>query len=496
MIFSSLQYMLFLPVVVFLYWRLQGHSRRWMLLLASFFFYMSWLPAYGLLLLFLTGFTWFTGLAISLARESGAAARARWLTIFGLVINLGGLVYYKYTNFFLANLAVAYNFLLAPWLAPMAAVPDNISAPVLNIILPLGISFFVFEFVHYLVDVARGDKPVASFLDFSVFAAFFPSQIAGPIKRYQEFIDSLNCPLPWSKELFFQAMTLILQGLFKKVAIADPLGLLIQHSYSTLAPISTADALFATFGFTVQIFCDFSGYTDIGRGSALLMGIKLPNNFALPFLAMDLTECWRRWHQSLSFWIRDYVFIPLGGSRCGPLRAKWNVFLTMCISGLWHGASWQFIIWGGLHGLGLIVNGLWRQLLDNMPALASLWRNRFGYALSTATTFCFFAFCFVFFRATDLPHTWNIFSGYLNFHVADLDWAQALRSGVLQCALIYCGFWILTDGIKSKRGDEHELYECKLLYPDALRFASWTAACLLVLAMRPTQATPFIYFQF
>lgn len=467
-----------------------------MLLLASFFFYMSWMPAYGLLLLALTTLTWFLGLAVASAREADSAARVRGLMMLGLAINLGGLFYYKYTNFFLANLIAVYNFIIGPWLAPVAMVPEALAAPVLNIILPLGISFFVFEFIHYLVDVAKGDQPVRSLLDFSVFAAFFPSQIAGPIKRYQEFIDSLNAPLPWSKELFFQAMTLILQGLFKKVAIADPLGLLIQHSYSTLAPISSADALFATFGFTVQIFCDFSGYTDIGRGSALLMGIKLPNNFALPFLAVDLTDCWRRWHQSLSFWIRDYVFIPLGGSRCRPFRSKWNAFITMCISGLWHGASWQFIIWGGLHGLGLIINGLWRQLLDATPILAGFWRNRFGYAFSTALTFCFFAFCFVFFRATDLPHTFNIFSGYFNFHIADVDWAQALRSGVLQCILIYSGFWVLTDVIKWKQADGDDPYQCRLIYAAPLRFASWTAACLLILAMRPTQATPFIYFQF
>lgn len=489
-IFSSIQYLIFLPIVVFLYWRTSGFARLFLVVAGSYFFYMSWLPIYGLLLFAMTTLNWLLGLSIE-KRLATSGGSAKLLLTAGILLNLGCLCYYKYTNFFLSNAVGALKGLASVVHLQSASA---MQAPVLDIILPLGISFFVFEFIHYLVDVYRGSKAVGSWMEFAAFTAFFPSQIAGPIKRYQEFVDNLRQPVSWSPQLFHEAMTLIVQGMFKKIAIADPLGWVITNSYSSLVPISAGDAWLAFFGFSIQIFCDFSGYTDIGRGSALLLGIRLPANFALPYISEDIGIFWRRWHMSLSTWIRDYVYISMGGSRSnskfGNMR---NLFLTMAICGLWHGAAWQFVAWGCMHGIGLIINREWRELVDrskSLTSLAKLWPMRI---VNVALTFLFVAAAFVMFRAPDLGTTWNIFCSLGNFGLENRTIEYLDKSGVVVFATIYLGFWIVTDMIKSTRRIKDT---DTMIYPLPLRLASWTAAILIMIAAKPTQATPFIYFQF
>ncbi len=488
-IFSSFQYLIFLPIVVFLYWRTRGFARLALVVAASYYFYMNWLPVYGVLLLVMTTLNWFMGITLE-KRLSSSPLFSKLLLGAGVVLNLGCLCYYKYTNFFLAN---AVGVLKVFGSALQWHNTDAMKAPVLEIILPLGISFFVFEFIHYLVDIYRGSKAVRSWMEFAAFTAFFPSQIAGPIKRYQEFVENLRKPLPWSADLFNEAMTLIVQGMFKKVAIADPLGWVITNSYSSLVPISSGDAWLAFFGFSIQIFCDFSGYTDIGRGSALLLGIRLPPNFALPYTAEDIGVFWRRWHMSLSTWIRDYVYISMGGSRATRLGNVRNLFLTMAICGLWHGAAWQFVAWGCMHGIGLIINREWREIVEKtsfLRSIATAWPVRL---FNIALTFMFVAAAFVMFRAPDLNTTWNIFSSLPNFSLENRTIEYLDKSGVIIFAAIYLGYWILTDTTKRVRGiDKSDT----MMYPLPLRLASWTAAVLIMIAAKPTQATPFIYFQF
>ncbi|MBX9573343.1 MAG: hypothetical protein K2X77_30870 [Candidatus Obscuribacterales bacterium] len=499
MIFSSFQYMIFLPVVLLLYWKLKGFPRLLLVVASSYFFYMSWIPAFGLLLFLLSTASW--GLGLAIAKQKGKSpAAAKGLLIAGIVMNLACLCYYKYSNFFLQNVFAALGWVgVQMHDATLAAL----KAPVLDVILPLGISFFVFEFIHYLVDVYKGSPAVKSWMEFSAFAAFFPSQIAGPIKRYQEFESSLRNPLPWSASLFYEGMTLIVQGLFKKIAIADPIGWIIAPAYAAAAPISALDAWVAFIGFSIQIFCDFSGYTDIGRGSALLMGIRLPLNFQIPYLAQDIAAFWRRWHISLSTWIRDYVYIPMGGSRCTHVEGLRNLFLTMTICGLWHGAAWQFIAWGSLHGLALIVNREWKRFLDKVAPghssdkadtadagmLSSLPVKIFNVCL----TFLFVAACFVMFRAPDLPHTMNIFGSLFNFNLESASPELLVKSGMTVFALVYLGFWVLTDQLKIKLG---RAMPSQLIYSLPVRLAAWTATILFIIAAKPTQATPFIYFQF
>lgn len=516
MIFSSLQYLIFLPVVVLLYWRTKGGARLALVVLSSYIFYMSWFPIYGLLLLLLTLANW--GIAAWLghtkpqatpetktnrpAQSSAPTHVRKALLIAGLALNLGCLCYYKYTNFLLSNLFATLNLThssIAHLLGSMAVVPDW-QAPVLKVMLPLGISFFVFEFVHYIVDVYRGSKPIKSFMEFAAFASFFPSQIAGPIKRYQDFNDRLRKPEEWSTPLFFEAMTLIVQGLFKKVVIADPIGIMIYRPFALLHHFSSTDALLTAVGFVIQVYCDFSGYTDIGRGSALLLGIRLPENFNLPYLSCDLADFWRRWHMSLGSWLRDYIYIPLGGSRTSRFANWRNLFLTMVACGLWHGASWHYVVFGAMQGLGLIINREWKLLLGELKPLERALNTLAGKALGTALTMLFITVSYAVFRAPDMPRAFNILASMINFHGKSMLLQPLLRSSITQLLSVYLSYWLITELANRRPQWFGPIVISKTLqalrFSTPVRLASWTAAIILTLAARPTDAVPFVYFQF
>jgi D-alanyl-lipoteichoic acid acyltransferase DltB (MBOAT superfamily) len=495
MIFSSLQYLLFLPIVVLLYWRTKGGARLTLVVLASYFFYMSWFPIYGALLLFLTAANWLLALALERSRQ-------KLLLALGLILNLGCLCYYKYTNFLLANIFQALNWTQSSfhYLFGHAAAASNWDAPVLKVLLPLGISFFVFEFVHYIVDVYRGSKPIRSFMEFAAFASFFPSQIAGPIKRYQDFNERLNTPESFSKPLFFEAMALIMKGLFKKVAIADPINIIIHRPFMLMHHISYADALITTIGFVIQVYCDFSGYTDIGRGSALLLGIRLPENFNLPYLSHDLADFWRRWHMSLGYWLRDYVYIPLGGSRAGRFFNWRNLFITMVACGLWHGASWHYVVFGAMQGIGLIVNREWKNFLAQVKPLESALNTWAGKAIGTIVTMAFITISYTVFRAPDMPHAFNMLASLVTVGPPCMLWTPLLHSGIVQLLTVYMTFWLVAE-LADRRPDLFgPLTTLKpihaLRFSTPVRLASWTAAVLLTIAARPTDAVPFVYFQF
>jgi alginate O-acetyltransferase complex protein AlgI len=503
MIFSSLQYLLFLPIVVLLYWRAKGFARLLLVVAASYFFYMSWLPVYGILLLLLSVANWILGKQIHQARKRVHAAAVsgfaydKFLLGVGLFINLGCLCYYKYANFFIANLVYAFNWLRGvPGIAALD-VP-NLDTPVLNVILPLGISFFVFEFVHYLVDVYRGDEPINSWWEFAAFASFFPSQIAGPIKRYQDFVDKLRAPTPWSPALFHESMALIVQGLFKKVAIADTLGGIVFQGFTVTHPLSSADALIASVGFVIQVYCDFSGYTDMGRGSALLLGIRLPENFNLPYLSHDLADFWRRWHMSLSYWLRDYVYIPLGGSRCNPWVNDRNLFITMVACGLWHGADWHYVIFGCMQGVGLIVNRLWKNLLKMVAPLSAACNTFVGKQMGTFITMAFITISFIVFRAPDMGQAFHVFGGLFNFAGSCEYGSLLVKSGVLEFLLLYAGFWGMTELVRKQPRLFSLLSDPTGLavFKSPIRVSAWTAAVVLMLAAKPIAPCPFVYFQF
>lgn len=531
MIFSSLQYFLFLPIALLLYWKTRGVWRHFVVVATSYFFYMSWLPIYGVLMLALTTANWL----LAQAMERGSQKMKKPLFILGLLINLGCLSYYKYTNFFISNAIALINSFVASVSTNLGALGAHFThsgsaiatgqlltekaqalqgqvlpTPVFDIILPLGISFFVFEFVHYLIDVYRGDKPVKSWLEFAAFAAFFPSQIAGPIKRYQQFAQYLHNPLPWSAALFHEGMALLMRGLFKKVAMADPLSLIVAAGFSNSATLSGLDAWISTFTFPILVYLDFSGYTDMGRGSAMLMGIKLPDNFMLPLLSADTGTLWRKWHMSLSTWLRDYVYFPLGGSKKGFWAGLLNTMITMAVCGLWHGAAWTYILWGVTQGAGVCINRIWMEYAGRInknwtvtdKGLVFGQCNFFLYAVCFALTYLYTSITWVFFRAATLTEATNVISHLLAPGYTSILLAPLTKSCLVAIMGCYVVFWLACEIARHQPHWIPSIFKSampeasKLLFSTPMRYASWTAAFVLILAARPTEAVPFMYFQF
>lgn len=488
MIFNSLRYACFLPVVVLAYYQLPVRFRPWLLLLASYLFYASWNAAFLFLILALTLANYTIGLLLQ--RLRGRPSLTTLLMVLGITLNLGVLGYYKYTFFLLESVTAALGW------AGVVVVP-----PQLSIILPLGISFFIFEFIHYLVDVQKGQPPVKSLLTFAVFAAFFPTQIAGPIKRFEYFIPQVERPAPFDWFRLGAGLRLVLIGLFKKVALADNLAPVVLAGFQHIAPGTTPpvvfDAWLAVLAFAMQIYFDFSAYTDIGRGSALMLGFTIPENFMRPYLAGTISEFWRRWHISLSSWLRDYLYIPLGGSRKARYR---NLFLTMLIGGLWHGANWTFVFWGALHGLFLVL--YWRfkqtQRRDWTGPAHPVWRSIYG-AGGWGLTFLVVCIGWVFFRAADLHQALTMLGAMAGYFRGTEP--MLMNSQRLFILLVVAGSFAvdllaehrqrLLALLQRVRGGMYVATGLRELQP-----ILYALLITLTLIMKPGEGAPFIYFRF
>jgi alginate O-acetyltransferase complex protein AlgI len=378
MFFNSNLFLAYLPIVVYVYYLLTPYYRRIFLLITSYIFYCVWNVPLSLLMLF------YTLVAYGAARiiDGTEDLRLRKFTLWGsLAIYLGILGVFKYANFLGDSVYSLFNF--HPW-------------PSVNLLLPLGISFYTFEVISYTLDVywkkTKADKSV---LDLALYVVFFPHLIAGPIIRADELIPQLLCisPVDWVK--IRNAIAQILWGMLKKVYIADPMGKIANEAYSNPSVMSGAGLIVGTYAFAIQVYCDFSGYSDIAIGASRLFGIELPQNFDKPYLAHSITNFWRRWHISLSNWLRDYLYIPLGGNRLGKMRTYINLMITMLLGGLWHGAGWNWVIWGGLQGMMLSVERA-TGLAGSSPktTFENVWR--------WAITFHFVCFSWIFFRANNL----------------------------------------------------------------------------------------------
>ncbi|MBK8047640.1 MAG: MBOAT family protein [Anaerolineales bacterium] len=301
--------------------------------------------------------------------------RRKALLIFSMAVNLGVLGFFKYFNFFIKSAEKVLEMLglQATW-------------PLLYIILPVGISFYTFESMSYTIDVYRGTlKPTKKFLDYALFIAYFPHLVAGPINRAHDFIPQIVKPRKVTTQLFVSGVTLILIGLFRKVVIADAIGPHVDEIFANPGGHSSPELIMGVYLFALQIYCDFAGYTDIARGSSRLFGIEMMRNFNQPYFSASITEFWRRWHISLSTWLRDYLYIPLGGNRKGRIRTYVNLMITMLLGGLWHGAAWNFVIWGGLQGAFLIVDHLLGVQVPKYPEATKFkwdWRRIAGVAIT------------------------------------------------------------------------------------------------------------------
>lgn len=395
----------------------------------------------------------------------------KFLLILIIVGNLLMLAFFKYTNFFIQNL----NALLHGDFA------------LHNIILPIGISFFVFEAISYAVDLYRKEmKPADSLLDFCFYITFFPKLVAGPIIRAKDFLPQMKEKLHLTKQDAGAAIFLILIGLIKKAVISDYISInFVDRVFDAPMSYTAFENLMAVYGYTLQIYCDFSGYSDMAIGLSLLMGFRIPPNFLTPYKSQSVTEFWRRWHISLSSWLRDYLYISLGGNRKGKIRTYINLFLTMLIGGLWHGASWKFVIWGGLHGAILAVERFFKQFIK-VPD------NRFTRIICILLTFHFVAFCWIFFRADSFEQAGNVISNIGTLTFAPNEWLAVLEGYKNVFILVLIGYILhflpekLVNSIKAGFTNMPLLFKASFA---GLVF--W-----LIFATASSGPQPFIYFQF
>lgn len=342
MLFTQIEFFIFYFLILVIVTAMNSYrAQKLILLMGSYYFYGYWDWRFLSLVFFSTTVDYLIGLRLSRIEDD---RKRKQLLIASLIINLGILGFFKYYNFFVDSLM-------------MALKPFGFRLETLSIILPVGISFYTFQSLSYTIDVYRRNiKPCRNFLDFALFISFFPQLVAGPIVRASEFLPQLKQRTLLTYERFFYGFKQFIFGFFKKVFIADRLAFFVDNVFTSAGIFDGLTTWLAVFAYSIQIYCDFSGYSDMAIGSARILGYDLNQNFNLPYMAQNIQDFWRRWHISFSTWLRDYLYIPLGGSRKGPIRTYVNLMLTMLLGGLWHGAAWTFVFWGGLHGFSLAVN--------------------------------------------------------------------------------------------------------------------------------------------
>jgi alginate O-acetyltransferase complex protein AlgI len=401
MLFNSLTFIVFFVVVLGLHYTIRSwRTQKSVLLIASYIFYAAWNPPFVILLWISTLADWYIAKALD---KQDAPAKRRVLLTLSLAVNLGLLGFFKYGEFLLENFIR---------LAHMAGVDFNPVAP--SIILPVGISFYTFQTLSYTLDVYfRKSKRCQSFLDYALYVTFFPQLVAGPIVRASEFLPQCLQPKRATRDQFGWGLYFITLGLFQKIVLAD--GLLASTADTIFKAKDNAvyffDAWLGVFAFSAQIFFDFAGYSTCAIGVALCLGFVLPDNFRSPYAAIGFSDFWRRWHITLSTWLRDYLYIPLGGNRGGTTRTLANLMTTMFLGGLWHGASWTFVVWGLLHGFYLVVEHLLRQLCPDVSWV----KTGVGRFSLSILTFLLVSLAWVFFRSSDFSTAWLLFGSLFNF---------------------------------------------------------------------------------
>ncbi|MCW3122629.1 MAG: rane bound O-acyl transferase family protein [Flavipsychrobacter sp.] len=382
MTFNSLQFLVFFMVVTLWFFSLKGQKGRiWLLLLASCYFYMSFIPEYILILGGTIVIDYFAGIQIE--RSEGSSRRS-WLII-SLIANIGVLAVFKYYNFFIDNINTSFLFFGKP-----------MSFPLLKMALPIGLSFHTFQAMSYTIEVYRKNQPAErNFIVYSLYVMFYPQLVAGPIERPQNVLPQLKEFRAYDWDNVKEGLARMLWGFFKKAVIADRLAMVVDRTFSHTSETSSIALFIGAVFYSFQIYCDFSGYSDIAIGAARVMNIRLMENFKQPYLSSNITTFWGRWHVSLSSWFRDYLYIPLGGNRKGEARRRFNVFLVFLLSGLWHGANWTFIVWGLLHGLFVILTG---NSLKNAEEKGSAIIT----TVKTVATFVLVTFLWIFFRSQNV----------------------------------------------------------------------------------------------
>ncbi|MCB0163994.1 MAG: MBOAT family protein [Anaerolineae bacterium] len=485
MLFNSLEFLLFFPLVMGLYLACPDRYRWVLLLAASYYFYAAWKAEYVLLLVAATLIAY--GAALQMARTERRSVRLTLLLI-SVLSNLAILLVFKYFNFFSDSLRAV--------LAQANIFYDN---PLFEVLLPVGISFYTFQIIGYSIDVYRGRlEPERHLGYFALFIAFFPQLVAGPIERAAHMLPQFRQRFELDAARLTGGLQLVLWGLFKKVVIADRLGLYVDAVYNQPTTYAGWPILVATFFFAFQIYCDFSGYTDIALGLARMMGFNLMQNFKQPYFATSPVDFWRRWHISLSTWFRDYLYIPLGGNRVAVGRWYVNLFIVFLVSGLWHGASWTFVIWGGLHGLYVIAEVATQRARTTLAKRLGL--NRWpGLVTAGSRFFTFALICltWLFFRANSVEEAAVLLMRLFQLtNPAEINapWLAAVPDPTQQMSLALglIGLLLAVQLAQIQGWQRPDIYRRSVW----LRWATYLFLTLSILNLGVTSEVPFIYFQF
>jgi alginate O-acetyltransferase complex protein AlgI len=489
MLFNSIDFAFFLPIVFFIYWFVFKDNLKYqnfLIVVSSYIFYGWWDWRFLSLILFSTIIDFLVGKKLSYENK---IIKRKLLLILSVSVNLGFLGFFKYYNFFIDNFIDAFSFF-----------GSEIKPNTLNIILPVGISFYTFQTLSYTIDVYRKKlKASPDFISFSAFVCFFPQLVAGPIERAKNLLPQFNKPKFFNYDQAVNGMRQILWGFFKKIVIADNCAMYANEIFNNSLEYGSVDLIFGAFFFTFQIYGDFSGYSDIAIGTAKLFGINLKQNFSTPYFSRDIAEFWRRWHISLSTWFRDYLYIPLGGSRGGTFYKIRNTFAIFLVSGLWHGANWTFVFWGALNAiyfLPLLLSGHNRKNLghisDNkmLPTLKDF--------LSITSTFLLTVFAWIFFRANNIGHAFSYIKGIFSQSIFDdMLFVSTSREYVELVILLFLIFTLLSVEWFT-RGYNHplEIFD-KYKTNKIFRYITYLILLFIILIFGAyLNNEQFIYFQF
>jgi D-alanyl-lipoteichoic acid acyltransferase DltB (MBOAT superfamily) len=478
MLFNSIDFAIFLPIVFMLYWLLAKYPLRaqnLLLVVASYVFYGWWDWRFLSLILFSTIVDY--GIGIYLNKTVNKTKR-KYLLWTSIGVNIGLLMFFKYFNFFVDNFVTAFTF--------FGAEMNPIS---LNIILPVGISFYTFQTLSYTIDIYKRDlEPTNDFIQFAAFVSFFPQLVAGPIERAKQLLPQFNVKHKFDKIQATDGIRQILWGLFKKIIIADNCAKYVNLIFDNYETMSGSSLILGAILFAFQIYGDFSGYSDIGIGTARLFGFNLMQNFAFPYFSRDIAEFWRRWHISLSTWFRDYVYIPLGGSRGSILFQIRNVLIIFLVSGFWHGANWTFIAWGAVNALLFLPLLIWKRntvhkdIVAKEKALPSLMEF-----VNILLTFILTSIAWVFFRSNTITDAFNYLKGILNASVLDASIEIELY------VYLFLLFFIVMEWIG--RRQQYAIETTLLKYPSVVRWTFYYAIAMIIF-LYGGEAQTFIYFQF
>lgn len=491
MLFNSLEFLVFLPIVFILYWTCPKRLKWIILLVSSYIFYMWWNWKLVFLILFTTIISYICGIFIDKYHDRLKLKKTFLIT--GLLLCFGVLLFFKY-----------FPFLSSVYSDIISIFGGKRINGYFDIMLPVGISFYTFQTASYVVDIYKGSiKPEKHFGYYALFVTFFPQLVAGPIERPQDLLPQLKEEKSIKKIDYSGGLRIMLIGFFKKIAIADILGIYVNAVYTNVADANGLTVLIASLLFAVQIFCDFSGYSDIAVGCAKLFGVNLTENFNNPYGAKNIKDFWNRWHISLSKWLRDYIYFPLGGSRCSKVRWGVNVMVVFLVSGIWHGANYTFIIWGLLHGafqvIGVLTlnfrNRIWEKIKVNPKGkMISVFR--------IIGTFILVDFCWIFFRANTISDAgiaiskiftdWSFTS---EFFKSSLDSLKLSLNGVLYVAVVIFSLPLIEE-IKNLENTSYSIFSKSLVRYGVYLFLAWFVVCSWIYLQASDIGSSFIYFQF